>query len=130
MDDVVRMVDVPGRARPVADEAGHQTGNQGVVAHPADHEQDFQSENRTGQRRPEHGAEAAADAGHEQDAVCSLSRPSLRATQLARLPPICTAVPSRPAEPPNRCVTTVDSRMTGRHSWPARRSTACGSLRG
>ncbi len=33
----------------------------------------------------------------------------------ATLPPICTAVPSRPAEPPNKCVMSVGQQNHGRH---------------
>ena len=36
-----------------------------------------------------------------------------RATPLAMLPPICTAVPSRPAEPPQRWVARVPSSTSG-----------------
>ena len=37
------------------------------------------------------------------------------------LPPICSAVPSRPAEPPKRCVTSVPNRTSGaiRRGTPA-----------
>ena len=31
----------------------------------------------------------------------------------AILPPICTAVPSRPADPPNKCVTRVATKTIG-----------------
>ena len=36
--------------------------------------------------------------------VCAAVNFSHLANCEARLPPICTAVPSRPAEPPNKCV--------------------------
>ena len=35
------------------------------------------------------------------------------ANSCATLPPICTAVPSRPAEPPNKCVKTVVDKTRG-----------------
>ncbi len=41
------------------------------------------------------------------------SSPAQRQNALAMLPPICTAVPSRPAEPPNKCVTSVPSKING-----------------
>ena len=44
---------------------------------------------------------------------CSRSRRNTCVTRSASAPPICTAVPSRPAEPPNRCVTTVATSTSG-----------------
>ncbi|KVM53902.1 hypothetical protein WJ58_18690 [Burkholderia ubonensis] len=44
---------------------------------------------------------------------CSRSRRNACVTRSASAPPICTAVPSRPAEPPNRCVTTVATSTSG-----------------
>ena len=34
-------------------------------------------------------------------------------TKLPTLPPICSAAPSRPAEPPNKCVITEETKMSG-----------------
>ena len=64
---VGRMVNAPGGASPVADDAGDETGDEGVVAHAADGEH-FEAEHHAGQGGAEDGAEAGADAGHEQDA--------------------------------------------------------------
>ncbi len=38
---------------------------------------------------------------------------SFSARKFPRLPPICKAAPSRPEEPPNRCVMTVDTKISG-----------------
>ena len=43
---------------------------------------------------------------------CSLRRNSLPKS-VATLPPSCSAAPSRPAEPPNRCVMTVPRKIAG-----------------
>ena len=41
------------------------------------------------------------------------SRRKIRPMLQPMPPPICSAAPSRPAEPPHRCVSTVEAKMTG-----------------
>ena len=43
---------------------------------------------------------------------CSLT-PKSSPMRLPILPPSCSAAPSRPAEPPNRCVIVVPTKMSG-----------------
>ena len=52
----------------VGDEGGHEAGCDGLVGEAA-HGEDFDAEDGAGERRPEDGAEAGADAGHEDDAA-------------------------------------------------------------
>ena len=65
-DVVMRMSDPPGTDRDVADDAGSQARDKGLVAHSADG-QYFHGEDGTGQRRAEDRAETSRDAGHQQN---------------------------------------------------------------
>ncbi len=67
-DRVDGVVDVPGLGGEIAEEGGEEARDECVVVEGADGE-DFDAEDGTGERRTEDGAEACADAGHEQDAT-------------------------------------------------------------
>ncbi len=122
---VHRVRDAQPARHQIAHHRGHQRGQQRLVAQAAD-DDDLQPEHRARDGRAEHRAEAARDARGEQLA------PRVRATlgsgaamASARLPPICTAVPSRPALPPKRCVSTVPTSTMGAMRSGSCRSPSC-----
>ena len=107
------MHDAERARRQVADDRGDQRGDERVVLDAPEHDE-LEAEHRAGDRRAEHRAEAARDARGEQLPAQLAAEPRSGATmQSARLAPICTAVPSRPALPPKRCVSTVPTSTIG-----------------
>ena len=104
---------MPERARGhVADHGGGERGQErGVLEPPLHHE--LEPEQRARDRRAENRAKTAGNARRQHLPAQRAAQPRVAKRASAKLAPICTAVPSRPALPPNKCVSTVPTSTIG-----------------
>jgi hypothetical protein len=107
-----RVADAPGGARQVADDTRDERGEEMAIGQTPDHEH-FDGEQRAGQRRAEDRAESGGDAGNEHRASGRRVQSAELGKGIGQTSPICTAVPSRPPEPPPRWVASVPKSTSG-----------------
>jgi hypothetical protein len=105
-------MDAPQAAGEIARQRRHQAGDQRGQVQPAQR-QHFDGKDRTGQGVPNTAPKPAATPPISSRRRALPVSPSRSTRPCARLPPSCTAVPSRPADPPNRCVATVPISTSG-----------------
>ncbi len=124
------MLDPPLEADPISDHCRDETGHQRLVLDATDG-QHLEREHRPGDGGANTAPKPAAMPAMSRRRTSPNSRRKALPKPEAKLPPSWTAVPSRPAEPPNRCVATVETRISGamRKGTPAPGSWICSTIR-